>query len=381
MKILHVCESLVGGPASYFEEVIPFQISEFGRDAVVVLIPEQHRSALAGSIDCRIDTFNRSGRNLRSFLELWKQFRKTTRTFSPDIVHLHGTFSGVIGRLAAEFLKSRPKIVYCAHCWSFDRSEVRLRHKAFEWVERQLAPFTDMLISISPHEITLLRERNIKFKRNALVVSGIRDDISPGKDVLAIESEATSQLKLLFIGRFDEQKGLDLLFSEFETLPPGRVSLAVVGAKVLPGGNTEFPRDVVVHGWVPRDRLSGLIAQADAVIMPSRWEGMPLVALEVLRAGRPILASNLGPFPHILTDEVNGVLMNICAKGFLKNALDRLESLDLRRMKVEARKAYEQKFNGNRMNYELLSSYKIIAKSQLDDRGSKMNESAAPVQG
>ncbi|MFM0155325.1 glycosyltransferase [Paraburkholderia sediminicola] len=381
MKILHVCESLVGGPASYFEEVIPFQVSEFGRDAVIVLVPRQHRSALGASVDCRIETFNRSGRNLSSFFELWKQFRKTTKTFVPDIVHLHGTFSGVIGRLATAFLRNRPKIVYCAHCWSFDRSDVRLRHKAFEWIERYLAPFTDMLISISPHEITLLQERNIKFKHNELVVSGIRDDISHCTDVVETESDATSQLKLLFIGRFDEQKGLDLLFREFEALPPGRVSLAVVGAKVLPGGNTEFPRDVVMHGWVPRDRLSDLIAQADAVIMPSRWEGMPLVALEVLRAGRPILASNIGPFPHILTDEVNGVLMNICAKGFLKNALDRLENLDLRRMKIEARKAYEQKFNGNRMNYELLSSYKIIARPKLGSRGSEMNKGAASIQG
>jgi glycosyltransferase involved in cell wall biosynthesis len=381
MKILHVCESLVGGPASYFEEVIPFQIAEFGRDSVMVLVPQQHRSSLSPAIDCQIKTFNRSGRDISSFFELWARFREITAQFAPDIVHLHGTFSGVIGRLAINFSKNRPKIVYCAHCWSFDRSERKLRHKFYEFVERHLARSTDMLISISPHEIALLKEKNIEFGYNQLIVSGIKDQVMPEKTIGQPNANEAAPLKLLFIGRFDHQKGLDLLFRELRTLPAGRASLAVVGAKVVPGPETTIPTGVTVHDWMPRERLADLIAEADAVVMPSRWEGMPLVALEVLRAGRPILASNLGPFPHILTDNVNGVLMNIRAEGFLQNALDKLEILDLKNMKIEARKAYEQKFNSTRMNYELLTSYRDIFRPALDSRTSDTKDRTASIQG
>ena len=57
MKVLHVCESLIGGPASYLEEILPYQTQQFGADNVVVLAPANQRSALASSINCVVETY------------------------------------------------------------------------------------------------------------------------------------------------------------------------------------------------------------------------------------------------------------------------------------------------------------------------------------
>ena len=121
MKILHVCESLIGGPASYLEEILPYQIQQFGADNVVLLAPEGQRGSIASSIDCVVETYRRTGRDVRSILALALAIRAKIKLHDPDVVHLHSSFAGAIGRLIIRRSRSRARIVYCAHCWAFDQ--------------------------------------------------------------------------------------------------------------------------------------------------------------------------------------------------------------------------------------------------------------------
>jgi glycosyltransferase involved in cell wall biosynthesis len=57
------------------------------------------------------------------------------------------------------------------------------------------------------------------------------------------------------------------------------------------------------------DDLGPLLAAADAVALPSRWEGMPLVLLEALARGRPVVASAVGGVPEVVTDEEHARLV------------------------------------------------------------------------
>jgi hypothetical protein len=107
MKILHVCESLIGGPASYLEEILPFQAQRLSSKNVILVVPENHRAHVASSIRCVVETYVRTGRNPRSLLALALAIRDAIKRHDPDIVHLHSSFAGAIGRVVLSGLGGR----------------------------------------------------------------------------------------------------------------------------------------------------------------------------------------------------------------------------------------------------------------------------------
>ncbi|MGX9391158.1 glycosyltransferase [Nitrobacteraceae bacterium UC4446_H13] len=357
MKILHVCESLIGGPASYLEEILPYQIQQFGAGNVVVLAPEGQRDSLASSIDCVIETYRRTGRDARSLLALALAIRAKIKLHDPDIVHLHSSFAGAIGRLIIR--RSRARIVYCAHCWAFDRPRQTVVTRLYALLERKLSGRADAIVNISPHEVPLLRRAGIPLGNAKLIVSGIKDVTSP-PDIGSPPS--TGPMRLLFVGRLDSQKGVDLLLRDYTLLKPGRATLNLVGAKIVDNRDLTIPPDVELMGWVPREALTAMFAEFDAVVMPSRWEGMPLLAIEVLRSGRPLMCSDHGAFPYFIKNGVNGALMNIGTPGFLDRALTVLENADRSAMNAAARATFETTFDEERMNRDLVALYDGLIK-------------------
>jgi glycosyltransferase involved in cell wall biosynthesis len=109
-------------------------------------------------------------------------------------------------------------------------------------------------------------------------------------------------------GRLEEQKGQDVLLDalaalrgrdrDFVVLLAGdgsqRAALERRAAALGLGERVRFPGQV--------DDLGPLLAAADAVVMPSRWEGMPLVLLEALARARPVVASAVGGVPEVAVD-------------------------------------------------------------------------------
>jgi glycosyltransferase involved in cell wall biosynthesis len=72
------------------------------------------------------------------------------------------------------------------------------------------------------------------------------------------------------------------------------------------------------------DDVGGLLAAADGVIVPSRWEGLPLVLLEAMARGRPIVASAVGGVADAIEDGVTGTLVPPDDAAALAVALENL---------------------------------------------------------
>jgi glycosyltransferase involved in cell wall biosynthesis len=172
-------------------------------------------------------------------------------------------------------------------------------------------------------------------------------------------------MRLLFVGRLDSQKGVDLLLRDYALLEPGRATLKLVGAKIVDNRDLTIPPDVELIGWVPREALTAMFAEFDAVVMPSRWEGMPLLAIEVLRSGRPLMCSDHGAFPYFIKNGVNGALMNIGTPGFLDRALTVFENADRPAMNAAARATFETMFSAERMNRDLIELYENLVEESL----------------
>lgn len=131
--------------------------------------------------------------------------------------------------------------------------------------------------------------------------------------------------RLLFVGRLAAQKNLPLLLhalagvsEQFET--------TLVGDGELEGKLRELCaslelQNVRFHGRADGDELRDLYRNADIFVLPSEQEGMPLVLLEALAMGLPVVATNVPGSRDVIHDGVNGVLVPLDDAAALRQAL------------------------------------------------------------
>ena len=96
--------------------------------------------------------------------------------------------------------------------------------------------------------------------------------------------------QLLLLGRNDEVKGHEFAFEIMRQLQQinSDIVLHCTGVEESP----EDLQNVVAHGWLEQEKKVELLQQSSLLILPSKWEGQPMVALESLACGTPVLASD-----------------------------------------------------------------------------------------
>ena len=357
LRVLHVAETVRGGIATYFNELHPLQAAEFGAENVAYVVPAHHRGDLTEIPDASIVAFGSRGRGALSFCAMaFTALREVVRR-RPDVVHLHSTFAGAVLRPLLALLPRRPTVVYCPHGWAFSREVSRPSRAATRAVERVLATVTDQIVCISDSEQGAARASGVGAGRLALVHNGIarcRPDNAAGH---RNADRADGRLRVLFVGRLDRQKGFDLLIGAASELTE-TISVRLVGAKVVGGGApAALPGNVEILDWMPRSRIEDAYDWADIVVMPSRWEGFGLVALEAMRAGRPVLAFRTGALDEIVVDGHTGILCASPDIAGLVAELRRAATLDLAGMGRRGAERFRDLFSVERTHGGLLKAY------------------------
>ena len=145
---------------------------------------------------------------------------------------------------------------------------------------------------------------------------------------------SSNNLRVLFLGRFDRQKGLDRLVgivnqSRQMKLP---IEWKLVGKNILAGDNTANElssiSDLIESPALSTDELNDLYEWADVLLFPSYWEGLPLTILEAMRLGVVVCSSNVGAVTEVLEHNETGfVIPNISKEMFVNQAIALLETL------------------------------------------------------
>lgn len=355
MKVLHIAESSQGGVGTYLSEVIPAQTARFGADHVRALIPARHAAHLANVNRRQIRTWHRSNRSVTMLFTLARKVRSEVAAFRPDVVHAHSSFAGLIIRLMYGWRRVPFTIVYCPHGWAFDRRGSSLKNRITAIVECWLAPLTDRIVLISEHERRLALEAGIPEHLLTMVVNGIGDTPT------AVPARwADDRTKVLFVGRLDRQKGYDTLLDAVEPFGDQLV-VRVIGKPVADGsGVRPAAKHVTLLGWRSMAEVSAEIAAADLIVVPSRWEGFGLVALEAMRGSRAVVASDVGGLREIVVDGETGKLTPSDSPVALARALTACKRGDWARMGRAGRERFLDRFTAERMNDELASLYSEI---------------------
>jgi 1,2-diacylglycerol 3-alpha-glucosyltransferase len=126
----------------------------------------------------------------------------------------------------------------------------------------------------------------------------------------------TDRDTLLFVGRVDGEKRIDLLLQALQLINRDDIQLAIAGRGAALSSLKKLAQDlnlgdrVQFTGYVPDEDLPGLLNSVDVFAMPSEAELLSIASLEALSCGRPILAANAQALPELVDQGFNGYLFN-----------------------------------------------------------------------
>lgn len=350
VRVLHLTEAPLGGVVAYLEEILAAQ-HRAGME-IALVTPALNLPALAHVGDFpRIAPEVRRG-SLRDLARLTAMAVRQTWRMRPDVVHVHSTFAGAAFRLCRPFLPRGTKLVYCPHGWAFSRKGSTAKNRVIALAERVLSLGCDAIICISRGE----REEALAagLPKRKLVV--VENGVSPRAPALPKEPRS-GPLNIAFVGRFDRQKGFDTWCEVLRRLGPEAKGIAVGQAIVTKGPAPKVPHNAQVIGWQSRDVLARIYREADVLLVPSRWEGFGLVAVEAMQAGTAVFASRVGGLADIVVDGETG-------RGFAPDdaagIVEMLRQTDRATLDAYGRAGharYIQRYTAERMSREIAQLY------------------------
>ncbi|WP_427179357.1 glycosyltransferase [Paenibacillus sp. TC-CSREp1] len=360
MKVLHIGEYVVGGVATYLNELAAYQSQFFD----VYLMMSDYNSASDFDVEPDHILRYKYRRHPKYFLPAMNNIRKAIQRIQPDIIHIHSSFAGMLARSLFFVFPKKASVFYCSHGWSFLMDTKPVLQKSYYMIEKMLEFKTDFIINISKYELERSVRLGMSSAKSRFVYSGLRErnrssPSTPNVPVLFDHIKGDNVIQLLFVGRYDRQKGLDVLLDVFAKYPDLQdlIQLYVIGDSVLERNEWTFPDNVVRLGWVDNNSIDRYYEQCDAVIMPSRWEGLPLVALEAMKNRKAVISSNRASLPELVSHEVNGYIFDLDQPEELVRILRRLDKRTLTDMGEIGRSIFVEKFSADRMNEEFVSLY------------------------
>ncbi|MDD5165864.1 MAG: glycosyltransferase family 4 protein [Candidatus Omnitrophica bacterium] len=276
---------------------------------------------------------------------LFKLFRYRSKILEvADSLHFHRV------ELALPFIlfcKNKKPIIITIHGNNYDiriaQKHALFRKKWFRYVFHKLASFVIkradkiIFVSLDAFESYSNIYKNIKGKFSFLSTFVDMDLFKPmDKDKCLQENKLSIDKKiLLFVGRLDEQKGLDLLLDGYKLCQKQSnngflLLIAGDGIERRPledRVNNEDIKGIVFLGSLLHSFLSKIINCADVFVLTSLWEGMPIVILEALACGIPVVATNVGQIGAVVKDGVNGFIIYNRDPEFVKECIFKALSL------------------------------------------------------
>lgn len=216
-----------------------------------------------------------------------------------SVAHCHGYHADLVGWRAAR--RARRPVVSTVHGYTGGGVKNRL----YEWLDRLALRHLDAVIAVSrPLERQLsaagVRSSRLHCIPNALAEPAPAPDRAAARRALGLEPGG---LVAGWVGRLSVEKGPDLFLEALARAPEWRAS--IVGDGPLRGALEARARDLGVdrrirwHGVVPG--AGTLLAGFDALVLSSRTEGTPIVLLEAMAAGVPLVVTEVGGVPDVVT--------------------------------------------------------------------------------
>ena len=281
---------------------------------------------------------------LNIFTKEVKNFIKFENNFY-DILSSHYWLSGIVGNDISVELK-------IPHVTTFHTLN-DLKQKAFPFDEylplrseheSLIAKTVNHIVVWSNHEKqSLISLYNVDPEKISIIPPGVDTKKFYERDIEYCRKHLNISLDqkiILFVGRLEKLKGIDILIKVMSTIETLDSQLFVVGGE---GNSPEIKRlkdlaielnvreKVLFLGSIPQEELVYYYGSSDICVLPSYYESFGLAALEAAACGKPVVASKVGGLPSIVIDGKTGYLVNWKCPGPFQEKIEVLLNNDLLR--------------------------------------------------
>ena len=256
-----------------------------------------------------------SDKNPATFSKVAATLKKVVKENNINLVHCHHRMAAFYCRLV---LPKSVKVVATAHC-VFQSSKFLTR-----------VSYRNMHIAACGGRVedNLVSYFNISQQQVTLIPNSVPCFNGKVKTIPEIADVSKEVLKIGFVGRLSEQKGIKFLISAMARLAQKNVPACcfIVGEGEL---EAELKQQVHISAASNnvfflgrRDDAQNFLSQVDVCAMPSLWEGLPLVLLEAFSVGTPVVGSAVDGLIDVVRNGENGLLVKPTNVEALASALE-----------------------------------------------------------
>lgn len=337
------------------------------KDLAIALQKEQHKVlVLTGEQGVYNQDLKQAGIESISCQYLQKEIRPFTDgkslryilhiidLFKPDLIAAHSSKTGILGRLASKITKV--PCVFTAHGWSFTTGVPEPNRTIYRWLEKSTASWADKIICVSEYDRQIGLNAKMSQEKLVTVHNGMRD-IQPN---LKANPAKTESITVAMVARFDRQKDHATLIEAFRDLN-AKLLLIGDGPSLEPTLNRvkELGMEEQVSFLGFRQDIAEILAEVQIYALISHWEGLPCTIIEAMRAGLPVVASDVGGVKEIVIDGHTGYTIPREDVATLKQKLSYLIDNQQARisMGIMGRQKYESQLTFKHMYEQTLSVY------------------------
>jgi glycosyltransferase involved in cell wall biosynthesis len=310
LKTVHIIEALGGGVYTYFKDLSDyFGEDQIRKDISTTIIysgirkeinPEKIGSEFSKGVSLiRMDMVREISpiKDFKAVLLLRKELKK----LNPDIIHLHSSKAGVLGRIACFLLFERKKIFYTPHGYSFLRTDISsLYKKLFFSIEKSFPKlFGSVTIACGDTEYEIAQ----KIGKSHLIRNGIHIEEIQQHQLF----HQNAKLTIGIVGRITFQKNPSL-FNQIALRFPD-FNFVWIGDGEL--NSLLTAPNIRIKGWsLDRNEVLKELNSIDIYIQTSVWEGLPIAVLEAMAMKKPVLATNIIGNKDIVVPNETGFLFD-----------------------------------------------------------------------
>lgn len=275
--------------------------------------------------------FYKSLLSIKNILAMF-QARKLLKKYHYEKVITNTTLAGVIVRVAALLLKSRPRIYHIVHGYIFNAdSGIK---KYFYLIPERIAAMVSNVVMVMNHEDYEMAQKYRLFKDKLCYIDGMGVDparfkiVSP-KEKIAYKKQLgfkEDDFLFVYVAEFSKRKNQKMLINAFAKCKLEKAHLLLAGdGKLL----DECKRLVNNLGQTERIHFLGyvkdvpsLYCACDCAVSTSKAEGLPFNIIEALGCGLPVIASDIKGHRELIEHNINGYLFKIHDEKKLKHSME-----------------------------------------------------------
>lgn len=276
-----------------------------------------------------------------------RELRNIYKKHRPDVVHLHSSKAGTLGRL----IFPTKRVVYTVH--GFD--SVRIAFRKFLPIERILQHLCSAIVGVSNYDQRHLLEEGIVSNVSTIYNGIVQPDTA---SMTHIPEFGKYEKMVLAIARINAQKKPDLFIDVARRLPQyGFMWIGNLEAVTQYG---ELPSNCHFMGNIPN--AGAYCSKADLFMLPSNYEGLPMVIIEAMSLGKPVVASDVGGVSEIVRNDINGYALPNDADLFATKIQAILEDKDLhKRFSENSLRIFHEELTVDRMAEGYMNIYNRTA--------------------